>query len=119
MPIQRSTVFAALLLLSVFVPAARAQDGEMTLNVKNMPVQELMKLIAEQGGLDIAIEPGISGNVTMFVDGLAPLGVLDIVVEMLDAETVRLERFDAPGIAPQDVTGFTGNARTYVRDPVG
>lgn len=41
-----------------------------------------------------------------------------LLVEMLDAETVRLERFDAPGISPEDVTGFTGNARTYERDPV-
>lgn len=45
-----------------------------------------------------------------------------LLVEMLDEDTVRLERFDAPdrfGISPGDVAGFTANARTYHRDPVG
>jgi len=45
-----------------------------------------------------------------------------LLVEMLDDDTVRLERFDAPGttgISADDVTGFTANARTYHRDPVG
>lgn len=45
-----------------------------------------------------------------------------LLVEMLDGDTIRLERFDAPGddgIAPDDVTGFTENARTYFRNPVG
>ena len=45
-----------------------------------------------------------------------------LLVEMLDDDTLRLERFDAEGfdgISPDDVTGFTGNARTYHRNPVG
>lgn len=45
-----------------------------------------------------------------------------LLVEMLDHDTVRLERFDAPdasGISPDDVTDFTVNARTYHRNPVG
>ena len=44
-----------------------------------------------------------------------------LLVEMLDDDTVRVERFDAAGpggIAPGDVTGFTPNARTYHRNPV-
>ena len=78
-----------LLLACVLVSTARAQDDAMSLNVRNMPVQELVKLIAEQGQLDIAIEPGISGNVTMFIQSLAPLRVLDIAVEMLDAAYIE------------------------------
>ena len=45
-----------------------------------------------------------------------------LLVEMLDAGTVRLERFDASdpgGISPDDVTGFTGDARLYRRNPLG
>jgi hypothetical protein len=44
-----------------------------------------------------------------------------LMVEMLDTETLRLERFDATGsggIAPGDVTTFTGNARLYRRNPI-
>ncbi len=44
-----------------------------------------------------------------------------LVVEMLDDDRVRLERVDAPGttgISPDDVPGFTTNARTYHRNPV-
>ena len=45
-----------------------------------------------------------------------------LLVEMLDEDTIRLERFDAPGfdgISPDDVAGFSENARTYHRNPVG
>lgn len=42
-----------------------------------------------------------------------------LLVEMLDDDTVRLERFDMAGITADDVTGFTANARTYDRNPVG
>ena len=89
MPIPRNSLFALVLWVSTLVSTAAAQSDAMTLNVKNMPVQELVKLIAEQGRLDIAIESGITGNVTMFVDGLAPLQVLEITVGMLDAAYVE------------------------------
>jgi hypothetical protein len=45
-----------------------------------------------------------------------------LLVEMLDDDTIRLERFDATestGISPDDVTGFTADARTYHRNPLG
>lgn len=45
-----------------------------------------------------------------------------LLVEMLDNNTLRLERFDAPGldgIAPDDVVGFTDAVRVYYRNPVG
>lgn len=45
-----------------------------------------------------------------------------LLVEMLDNDTLRLERFDAPGldgIAPDDVVGFTDAVRVYHRNPVG
>lgn len=44
-----------------------------------------------------------------------------LLVELLDAETLRLERFDAAGpeaISPGDVSGFTTNARLYRRNPL-
>lgn len=45
-----------------------------------------------------------------------------LLVEMVDGDTVRLERFDATdasGIDPADVTDFTSAARTYHRNPLG
>ena len=45
-----------------------------------------------------------------------------LLVEMLDDGRIRVERFDEPGqdgISPDDVTGFTGNARVYLRNPLG
>jgi hypothetical protein len=42
-----------------------------------------------------------------------------LLVEMLDAQTLRIERFEGPGISAGDVTEFTANARMYVRNPIG
>ena len=65
---------------------------------------------------------GTAPNVTLrdisgFDTEKATVAVL--LVQMLDAATVRIERFDGPGISAGDVPGFTENARTYVRDPIG
>ncbi len=70
---------------------------------------------------------GVEGNIPDY--RLADISDLDdqvqtesiLLVDMLDEDTVRLERFDAPGttgISPDDVPGFTANARTYHRNPL-
>ncbi len=75
--------------------------------------------------------PTRSGLAGIFPDWtLADISGLDdvtqtesiLLLEMLDGDTVRLERFDAPGLdglSVDDVTGFTANARTYHRNPLG
>jgi type II secretory pathway component GspD/PulD (secretin) len=90
MSFKNNTCWLLLLLMSsILARPSLGQGTGMSLNVKNIPVQELVKLIAEEGELDIAIEPGIAGNVTMFIQDLAPLSVLDIVAQMLDAAYVE------------------------------
>jgi hypothetical protein len=54
------------------------------------------------------------------IDDRSPTRTI-LLVEMLDEDTIRLERFEAPPggtIDPATVTGFTAAARTYHRNPV-
>jgi type II secretory pathway component GspD/PulD (secretin) len=49
----------------------------------------VLKLVAEAGDFNIAIGDGIKGNVTLFVDNIAPRDLLDVVVGLIDAAYVR------------------------------
>ena len=61
----------------------------MQLNVKDVPVQEVLKLIAESGGFNIAISGGVKGRVTLYLDSIRPRDLLDIVVSIVDAAYVE------------------------------
>jgi type II secretory pathway component GspD/PulD (secretin) len=66
--------------------AADAQP--MELNVKNIAVQEVFKLIAEAGGFNVAISGDVKGSVTLSVDDIQPLDLLNLVVGVVDAAYV-------------------------------
>jgi general secretion pathway protein D len=83
------TACALLVLLSVTAAPAAAQSDKMQLNVRDASVEEVLKLVAEAGDFNIAIGDGIKGNVTLFVDNIAPRDLLDVVVGLIDAAYVR------------------------------
>ena len=71
-------------------PSGDAGQAElMELNVKSASVQEVLKLIAETGGFNIAIGEGVEGNITLFMSGIPPRDLLDIVVRVIDAAYVK------------------------------
>lgn len=57
----------------------------LSLNVRNMPVGEVLKLIAGEADLDLAIGSGVSGQVTLFVEDLAVDELLGLVVDLVGA----------------------------------
>lgn len=65
-----------------------ADAQPMQLNVKNASVLEVLKLIAEAGGFNLAIGGGVKGSITLSVDEMAPADLLDIVVGVIDAAYV-------------------------------
>lgn len=83
------TTCAVLALLSLAAGPAAAQTDKMQLNVRDASVEEVLKLIAEAGNFNIAIGDGIKGNVTLFVENIAPRDLLDVVVGLIDAAYVR------------------------------
>lgn len=72
------------------VSATQAVDAPelMQINVKDVPVQEVLKLISESAGINIAIAPGVSGKVTLYMSDMAPHDLLDIVVGLIDVAYV-------------------------------
>ncbi len=84
-----TVAICTLLVLTIPLGQATAQTGTMQLNVKNAPVQEVLKLIAESGDFNLAIGGGVKGSVTLFVDDMPPRDLLDVVIGIVDAAYVE------------------------------
>ncbi|MFQ5599761.1 MAG: secretin N-terminal domain-containing protein [Candidatus Krumholzibacteriia bacterium] len=54
----------------------------MTLNVKNMQIQDVLKLVVEKGDLNLAIGTGVTGALTLFVVDLPVEEVVELVVDL-------------------------------------
>ncbi|MCK9995628.1 MAG: hypothetical protein KAH56_05020 [Candidatus Krumholzibacteria bacterium] len=93
--VRTIAVAACALLVLATSPATRsaaqmtAEAGMMQLNVKDVSVQEVLKLIAESGDFNLAIGGGVKGHVTLFVDEMAPRDLLDVVVGIIDAAYIE------------------------------
>ncbi len=89
--VRTIAVAACALLVLATSPAAQlaTEAGIMQMNVKNVSVQEVLKLIAESGDFNLAIGGGVKGQVTLFVDEMAPRDLLDIVVGIVDAAYIE------------------------------
>lgn len=84
-----AVTICALLVLAAPAAAQSSGSGTMQLNVKEVPVQEVLKLIAESGDLNLAIGDGVKGRVTLFIDEMDPRDVLDVVVGIINAAYVE------------------------------
>jgi len=79
-------------LLVLAAPVAAQPSGGaglMQLNVKDAPVKEVLKLIAESGEMNLAIGDGVKGRVTIFIEEMAPRDLLEVVVGIIDAAYVE------------------------------
>jgi type II secretory pathway component GspD/PulD (secretin) len=89
--VRTIAVAACALLVLAANPAAQpvAEAGLMQLNVRDVSVGEVLKLIAESGDFNLAIGGGVKGKVTLFIDEIAPRDLLDVVVGIIDAAYVE------------------------------
>ncbi|MFO7608611.1 MAG: secretin N-terminal domain-containing protein [Candidatus Krumholzibacteriia bacterium] len=70
------------------VAPLRADPDPMQLNVKNVSVLEVLALLADAGGFNIAVGGGVKGSVTLSVQDIEPRDLLDLVVGVVDAAYV-------------------------------
>lgn len=72
-------IFAALLLtlgLRVY-----AQDGTVTLDAQNMSIEEVLKMISEQGDMSVVLSDNVTGNVTVKLDRVSVTQALESVLK--------------------------------------
>ncbi len=69
--------------------SANISSRPMELNVKEMPVEEVLALIAEQGEFNLAIGSEVNGDVTLYVADVPANELLDLVLGMVEAAYVE------------------------------
>jgi len=84
-------IFVALLAVSPHISVAEDVDRSqlMSLHVKDTPAGEVFKIIADQGGFNLAVGAGIVGKLTLFVNDIPPRDLLEMVVGILDVAFVE------------------------------
>lgn len=79
----------AIALLGAAVALAQEPPAEtqpvISLSVKEMAIQEVLKIAAEKGDFNVAIGPGVRGTVTLFVEDMPVARVLELAVNMVGA----------------------------------
>lgn len=70
------------LLISFFIIASPlfAQEKTVTLDVENMSIEMVLKMIAEQSGLNLAVSKNVVGNVTVKLENVSVYNALDSVL---------------------------------------
>jgi len=80
-------VCAALLLFFTLNLRGFSQEGPptpaspLTLELKNMDILDVLKLLSEKGNLNIVAESDVKGRVTLFLEDVKVMDALDIIVE--------------------------------------
>lgn len=73
---------AIAIFVSVFIISSFAQDDKtVTLDVQNMSIGTVLKMLAEQSGMNVVISDNVSGNVTVKLDKVSVIQALDSVVK--------------------------------------
>ncbi|MFA6355983.1 MAG: secretin N-terminal domain-containing protein [Candidatus Omnitrophota bacterium] len=73
-------VFSALL-LAYSCPLLAAGDGTVTLDVQNMSIEEVLKMIADQSEMSVVLSTNVTGNVTVKFDKVTVVQALDSVLK--------------------------------------
>ncbi len=73
-------LFSAFLLASSNA-ALFAEDGEVTLDVQNISIEEVLKMIADQSGMSVVLSTNVTGNVTVKLDKVTVVQALDSVLK--------------------------------------
>ncbi len=58
-----------------------AQDKTVSLDIENMSIEMVLKMIAEQSGLNLAVSKNVVGNVTVKLENISVYNALDAVVK--------------------------------------
>jgi len=86
---RKMIVYAALLFFFFFALSLSglgqegppAQPTTLTLELKNMDILDVLKLLSEKGNLNIVAESDVQGRVTLFLEDVKVMDALDIIVE--------------------------------------
>ncbi len=74
--------YIALLYLALNVQPLMAGSAKVSLQFRNVSVQDVLKTLSLSGDLKIVTSKSVQGNVTIFVDSLDVMEALSLVVEM-------------------------------------
>jgi len=74
--------YIALLYLALNVQPLMAGSAKVSLQFRNVSVQDVLKTLSLSGDLKIVTSKSVQGNVTIFVDSLDVMEALNLVVEM-------------------------------------
>ena len=66
-----------------------ASDKKITLDLRDMDVVEVLKLLSRQYGLNIVVGKNVSGKVTVFLNGVDPWDALRTILETRDLAYVN------------------------------
>ena len=73
------------------IKAAKETTETITLELKNMDVVEVIKLLASKSGLDVVISNNVRGRITLFLDEVPVWDAMQIVFETVDLAYVERE----------------------------
>lgn len=80
---ELSLLYTILLIsLSIILPPLFAQEKTVTLDVENMSIETVLKMIAEQTGLNIALSKNVVGDVTVKLEDVSVYKALDAVLRI-------------------------------------
>lgn len=103
-----------LLFLSIALPL-HADSPRVTLNLQNIEIRELIRILGQQAGVSIYADPSISGTASLNVENLAFLDALKAIVEPRGYSVQRISV--AGDAASVDTAVRTGSIRYLVYDP--
>lgn len=63
------------------VPVRSQETGDITVQLRNIDATEALKVLADKGGLNLAISAKVQGRVSLFLEGVSVRQALDVLVE--------------------------------------
>lgn len=64
--------------------APRQEQGKITLQLRDTDIIEVLKILANEGNLNIVVSDGVKGKITVFLDNISVIDALDVIVETND-----------------------------------
>jgi len=96
-PIRLKTItFLITVLLTVSVSQPTSAQETVSLNLKNIEIAEILKTISDQSDYNLAIGPGVSGKVTVYLDSVPVLDAVELITELtgmayvIDGGTIKI-----------------------------
>ncbi|MBM3253388.1 MAG: hypothetical protein FJZ16_03970 [Candidatus Omnitrophica bacterium] len=79
---KKFLLFSSIFLISfsIFILPLFAQEKTITLDVENMNIETVLKMIADQSGLNVSISKNVTGNVTVKLENVSVYKALDAVL---------------------------------------